>query len=147
MKALVMVLMICGKQKAGKADFRLVPADSMPAIDAVITITPRQDCEHFDFEIPEALVTCSCQINDNRGFWSAMEMNYFMNSFLQDHILELRYALTAERFDIIYKDQVLVDPHLPHETPGQTPGPPPTGMPLLPPKLDRTLFRRNKSGT
>eukprot|EP01039_Chlorochromonas_danica_P008023 gene8023-8850_t len=134
-------------KKAGKTDFRLVPADSMPAIDAVITITPRQDCEHFDFEIPEALVTCSCQINDNRGFWSATEMNYFMNSFLQDHILELRYALTAERFDIVYKDQVLVDPHFPHETPGQTPGPPSTGLQVLPPKFDRTLFRRNKSGT
>lgn len=48
-------------------DFTLVPADSMPAIAAVLTITPRQDSEDFAYDVPESLVTCSVQINNSKG--------------------------------------------------------------------------------
>jgi hypothetical protein len=37
--------------------------------DAVVTIAPRHDASSVDSEIPEAMVTCICQVGLNKGNW------------------------------------------------------------------------------
>lgn len=37
--------------------------------DAVVTIAPRHDVVNTDSDIPEAMVTCICQIGLNKGNW------------------------------------------------------------------------------
>lgn len=69
-------------------DFELVPGDSV-SVDAVLTITPRQDMDQFDFDVPEALITCSCQVNNAKGAWTDEEVTNFMDIFLQDHLSEV----------------------------------------------------------
>ena len=37
--------------------------------DAVVTIAPRHDVANIDSDIPEAMVTCICQVNLDKGNW------------------------------------------------------------------------------
>lgn len=41
--------------------------------DAVVTIAPRHDVSHNDTEIPEAMVTCICQVGLSKSNWQKGE--------------------------------------------------------------------------
>jgi hypothetical protein len=49
--------------------------------DAVVTIAPRQDVANTDSDIPEAMVTCICQVGLNKGNWQKGECSVFFISF------------------------------------------------------------------
>jgi hypothetical protein len=90
-------------------DFQLISSEQLPSIDAVFTVMPRQDAEHFVFDLSEALVSISVQVNDPKGLWTEKETEAFLNSFLEDNLLELRYSLLAQRFGQSYNQKVLSD--------------------------------------
>lgn len=70
-----------------------------PSVDAIITIAPRSDLSNFDFELPEAMVTCAVQVS-GAGNWRPGEQSAFMDSFLSDHLLELRQTVLTERYSV-----------------------------------------------
>ena len=48
-------------------------ADCDVQFDAVVTIAPRHDVSHNDTEIPEAMVTCICQVGLSKSNWQKGE--------------------------------------------------------------------------
>lgn len=65
-------------------------------MDAVITIAPKRDSEEFEYEVPDCMVSCICQVSSD-GDWQPGEITTFMDDFLKGHILELRETLLAAR--------------------------------------------------
>lgn len=48
--------------------------------DAVVTIAPRNDVANNDGEIPEAMVTCICQVGLNKGNWQKGDCFFLLSS-------------------------------------------------------------------
>jgi hypothetical protein len=56
--------------KNGKSVTTLAEVNSNEVqFDAVVTIAPRQDIANIDSDIPEAMVTCICQVGQQSGGW------------------------------------------------------------------------------
>jgi hypothetical protein len=54
---------------------------------------------NHDFDIPEALVTISCQIS-LEGNWKTGESVAFMDNFLLDHLLGLKFNIVCQKYDV-----------------------------------------------
>lgn len=82
--------------------------------DAVITIAPRNDVGSSYADIPEAMVTCICQVDLSRGNWQKGEVTALMEGFLKDNLLELRENLWNNKFLISREGPgIFVGPYLP----------------------------------
>ena len=71
------------------------------SVDAVITISPRNDNTEFDTNLKETLVKCTCQVS--RDHWAKGELETFMTDFLKQQLLELNQNILSERFPIHVK--------------------------------------------
>lgn len=68
------------------------------SVDAVITISPRNDNTEFDNNLKEALVKCTCQVSQDH--WAKGELESFMTDFLKQQLLELNQNVLSTRFPI-----------------------------------------------
>jgi hypothetical protein len=73
------------------------PEEEQPSIDAVFTISPRADHAEYDEEVMECIVTCTVQVS-TEGNWKKGESDAFMEDFLTQNLLELRYSLSMGRY-------------------------------------------------
>lgn len=71
-------------------------AQLRPSVDAIITISPRRDCDEFTMDLNECLVTCTCQVSDE-GWKDEYERTAFMMDFV-GQLLELQQLINTLRF-------------------------------------------------
>lgn len=95
-------------RKTKNSEFILCPQDSLPTIDAVVTLAPPYNQESYSFELSEALLTCSVQLTDPKGLWSGKESALFMDDFICDILLEVKQMLMYSRYDLQYSNGVIV---------------------------------------
>lgn len=77
----------------GQTQFSAVGEDvpktsSQLDLNMIITVSPRKDHKDFDDDLPEALVTCVCQMSESG--WSKHQLESFMNCVLLQ-IVDLRH--------------------------------------------------------
>ena len=79
------------------------PASALPLhLDAVLTVSPRNDHEVFDDDLTECLVTCTVQIDTCHKTWQRLSLtarDAFVNNFVLQ-LLQLRDSITLSRYEL-----------------------------------------------
>lgn len=77
----------------GQTQFSAIGVDvpktsSQLELNMIMTVSPRKDHKDFDDDLPEALVTCTCQMSESG--WSRLQLESFMDCVLMQ-IIDLRH--------------------------------------------------------
>ena len=68
------------------------------------------DSTDADYDFSESMVTCNCQVS-TKGNWEQGEMVAFMDKFLKDNLLELRYSLVCAKYANFLEHGIFHDPN------------------------------------
>ena len=84
----------------------------------------------YEEDVPEALVSATCQTSTSTSGWDKKDQEHFLNQFLHDHLIELRQYLMYSKCGL--------------EEKGMTHSAVPSSYPPVP-KGDKILYAKKKS--